>query len=563
MRLRSVERRAGGACEIWAKCEFANPGGSVKDRAAAMMITDALAAGTLRPGQRLIDSTSGNTGVAYAMIGAALAIPITLVMPGNVSRARKQIVRAYGADVIYSSELEGSDGAIRLVRDILADEPDRWFYPDQYSNPANPKAHYLGTGGELVEALGDRLTHFVAGIGTTGTVMGAGRRLKEARPEIEVVAVEPEDALHGLEGLKHLPSSIVPPIWRPEGIVDRLLPMPTEEAWDAADALVTEEGLYVGHSAGAAVAGACRVARAAGPGAVVATIIPDEVLAVVRAEARRAYPAECCGFLVGPRGGDAVTRARPCVNAAGGGPRRAPPGGGRSEAEPPDRLHPTAPERGAETAYVITGEDLLALARSLDGPEPARIIYHSHPNGRAYFSATDEAVARDPWGDGPMYPVQQLVVGIDAERVTEARLYDWDAAAGKFVEIWSLTDRSLRRGVSPPPAAGPPAAALPPAFARSLAVIVSTPPERGDFERAEALARAARARGLEVGLFLMSEAAVWGADARAAALVDDGCDVVVCGTSLGERRAAAGVVVGSQDDHAALVHRADRVVALT
>jgi proteasome lid subunit RPN8/RPN11 len=145
--------------------------------------------------------------------------------------------------------------------------------------------------------------------------------------------------------------------------------------------------------------------------------IPDDVMAVVHAEARRAFPAEACGFLVGPRGGDAVTRARPCRNAQADGD------------------HPTAADRGAETAYVICGEDLLALARSLDGPEPARIIYHSHPNGRAYFSATDQAVARDPWGEGPMYPVQQLVVGIDAERVTEARLFDWDAAAGRFVEV--------------------------------------------------------------------------------------------------------------------------------
>jgi [CysO sulfur-carrier protein]-S-L-cysteine hydrolase len=146
--------------------------------------------------------------------------------------------------------------------------------------------------------------------------------------------------------------------------------------------------------------------------------IPDEVMAVVHAEARRAFPAECCGFLVGPKGGDHVTRARPCANVAG------------------IEAHPTAPERGAETAYVITGADLLALVRSLDGAEPARIIYHSHPNGRAYFSATDEAVAKDPWGEGPMYPVQQLVVGVDAGGVTEARLFDWDAAGGRFVEIW-------------------------------------------------------------------------------------------------------------------------------
>lgn len=275
IRLRSVEKRAGGDREIWAKCEFHNPGGSVKDRAALQMVKDALADGALRPGQRLIDSTSGNTGVAYSLIGAALGIPITLVMPKNVSLARKQIISAYGTEIIFSSELEGSDGAIRVVRQIVGAEPDRWFYPDQYSNESNPKAHYLGTGAEILEALGDRVTHFTTGIGTTGTIMGTGRRLKEARREIQVIAVEPDDALHGLEGLKHLPTSIVPAIWRPEGIVDRLITMPTEEAWDAADALVGDEGLFVGHSAGAAIAGACRVAREAGPGACVVTVIPD------------------------------------------------------------------------------------------------------------------------------------------------------------------------------------------------------------------------------------------------------------------------------------------------
>jgi cysteine synthase B len=275
IRLRSVEARAGGDREIWAKCEFANPGGSVKDRAARQMVLDALAAGALRPGQRLIDSTSGNTGVAYSLIGAALGIPITLVMPKNVSLARKQIITAYGTEIVYSSELEGSDGAIRLVRELVGNDPARWFYPDQYSNESNPRAHYLGTGVEILEALGERVTHFAAGVGTSGTVMGTGRRLKETRPAIQVVAIEPDDALHGLEGLKHLPTSIVPAIWRPEGIIDRRLPMATEEAWDAADALMRDEGLFVGHSAGAAIAGACRVAREAGPGACVVTLIPD------------------------------------------------------------------------------------------------------------------------------------------------------------------------------------------------------------------------------------------------------------------------------------------------
>jgi S-sulfo-L-cysteine synthase (O-acetyl-L-serine-dependent) len=275
IRLRSVELKAGGSREIWAKCEFTNPGGSVKDRAALQMIQDALAAGVLQPGHRLIDSTSGNTGVAYSLIGAAVGIPVTLVMPGNVSLARKQIITAYGTEIIYSSELEGSDGAIRRVRQIVAEDPARWFYPDQYSNESNPKAHYLGTGAEILEALGERITHFAAGIGTTGTLMGTGRRLKEARRDIQVIAIEPDDALHGLEGLKHLESSIVPAIWRPEGIVDRVIPMPTDEAWDSADALVKDEGLFVGHSAGAAIAGACRVARDAGPGSCVVTVIPD------------------------------------------------------------------------------------------------------------------------------------------------------------------------------------------------------------------------------------------------------------------------------------------------
>jgi S-sulfo-L-cysteine synthase (O-acetyl-L-serine-dependent) len=275
IRLRSVEERAGGKVEIWAKCEFENPGGSVKDRAARQMVMDALADGRLGPDKILIDSTSGNTGVAYSLIGAALGIPIHLVMPANVSLARKNITQAYGTTVIYSSELEGSDGAIRLARTIVAEDPGRYFFPDQYSNPSNPRAHYLGTGMEIIGALGDRVTHFATGIGTTGTIMGTGRRLKELNPRIEVVAVEPDDSLHGLEGLKHLPSSIVPQIWQPEGIIDRMLPMPTDEAWDAADLLCRQEGIFVGHSAGANVAGACRVAREAGPGAVVVTILPD------------------------------------------------------------------------------------------------------------------------------------------------------------------------------------------------------------------------------------------------------------------------------------------------
>ena len=275
IRLHAAERRAGHDVQIWAKCEFENPGGSVKDRAARQIILDALTDGRLQPGKILIDSTSGNTGVAYSMIGAALGIPVTLVMPANVSVARKNITRAYGTELVFSSEMEGSDGAILMVRRMVAADPQRYFFPDQYANPSNPLAHYLGTGVEILEALGGKVTHFTAGIGTTGTIIGTARRLKEFDPRIQVIAIQPDDALHGLEGLKHLASSMVPPIWQPEGLIDRSLAMPTDEAWDASELLVREEGIFIGHSAGANVAGAIRVARDAGPGAVVVTVLPD------------------------------------------------------------------------------------------------------------------------------------------------------------------------------------------------------------------------------------------------------------------------------------------------
>ncbi len=275
IRLARLEPRAG--VEIWAKAEFCNPGGSVKDRAALQMVLDGVAAGALTRDKTIIDSTSGNTGVAYSMVGAALGYHVALVMPANVSAARKQIAAAYGTEIIFSSELEGSDGAIRLVRKLVSENPDKYFYPDQYSNDSNPRAHYLGTGKEIWEQTGGRVTHFVAGIGTTGTIMGTGRRLKEYDKRVQIVAVEPDDALHGLEGLKHLATSIVPAIWRPEGIVDRRMPMGTDEAWDTAERIARDEGLFVGHSAGAAVAGALRVAREIPDGerACVVTLLPD------------------------------------------------------------------------------------------------------------------------------------------------------------------------------------------------------------------------------------------------------------------------------------------------
>jgi S-sulfo-L-cysteine synthase (O-acetyl-L-serine-dependent) len=276
VRLRTFERDTPGV-ELWAKCEFLNPGGSVKDRAAYQMIRDAIRSGALVSGKTIIDSTSGNTGVAYSLIGGALGYPVTLVMPANVSWARQKITRAFGTTLVFSDPMDGSDGAILLCRKMVAESPDAYFYPDQYSNPSNPLAHYHGTGREIWEQTEGRVTHFVTGIGTSGTVMGTGRRLKDYRHDIEVWAVEPDDALHGLEGLKHMQSSIVPPIYHPREL-DGVIPMPTEEAWDVAERLAKEEGLLVGHSSGASLAGGVRLARklaTAGKPGVIVTLFPD------------------------------------------------------------------------------------------------------------------------------------------------------------------------------------------------------------------------------------------------------------------------------------------------
>jgi cysteine synthase B len=276
VRLRRVARETPDV-EVWAKLEFANPGGSVKDRPALRMIVDALADGRLTRDKVLIDSTSGNTGVAYSMFGAAFGIRVRLVMPSNVSKARKDIARSFGTEIVYSDPMEGSDGAIRLAREMVARSPDEYFYPDQYSNPSNWRAHYDGTGPEILDALGDRITHFVAGLGTTGTMMGCTRRLKEHARPIECVAVEPADALHGLEGLKHLPSSLVPAIYDPS-VPDRTFRVQTEDGWTMADRLAGEEGLHVGHSSGANVFAAVELAREAqrrGAGGCVVAIVCD------------------------------------------------------------------------------------------------------------------------------------------------------------------------------------------------------------------------------------------------------------------------------------------------
>ena len=268
VRLRNLEKDCEGDVELYLKLEYCNPGGSVKDRPALQMIRDALADGRFGEGKTLIDATSGNTGVAYSLYGAALGVRVALVMPSNVSQARKEITQAYGTELIYSDPMEGSDGAIEQVREIVRREPDRWFYPDQYSNPSNPRAHYLGTGSEIVAQVGDRLTHFVTGLGTTGTMMGTTRRLKEHRASIRCIALEPDDAFHGLEGLKHLASSIVPNIYD-ASVPDAIMPVGTDAGWDMADRVAREEGLHIGHSAGANVWGALEVAKTLKTGCVV------------------------------------------------------------------------------------------------------------------------------------------------------------------------------------------------------------------------------------------------------------------------------------------------------
>src|SRR5690242_9866487 len=272
LRVRLFEREF-PRVEVYAKAEWFNPGGSVKDRAALWMIEDGERSGALTKDKTIIDSTSGNTGIAYAFIGAAKGYRVKLVMPGNVSAERKALVTAYGAEIVYSDAGEGSDGAIRLVRDLVAKEPEQYFYPDQYSNPANPRAHYEGTAVEILRQTDGRITHFVAGLGTTGTFVGTSRRLKEHDASIQTIAVQPDDSFHGLEGMKHLPTAIVPRIWD-ASLADEVWGCPTEPAYDLARAVARTEGLLVGHSSGAALWAVRRLAETIREGVVV-TVFPD------------------------------------------------------------------------------------------------------------------------------------------------------------------------------------------------------------------------------------------------------------------------------------------------
>jgi cysteine synthase B len=258
---------------VCAKAEFMNPGGSVKDRPALRMIVEGERSGQLTHDKVIMDSTSGNTGIAYAMIGAAKHYRVKLVMPSNVSNERRELVAAYGAEVVYSDALEGSDGAIRLVREIYAADPDRYFMPDQYNNDANWRAHYESTGPEIWEQTEGRITHFIAGLGTSGTFMGTSRRLKELNPAVQCISVQPAEPWHGLEGLKHMPTSIVPGFYDP-ALADENMGVETEPAYEIARTLAQEEGILAGHSSGAALWGAREVARRSNSGVIV-TVLAD------------------------------------------------------------------------------------------------------------------------------------------------------------------------------------------------------------------------------------------------------------------------------------------------
>jgi cysteine synthase B len=272
IRLRRFEKECPGV-EICAKVEGQNPGGSVKDRAAARMIAEGEKSGALKPGLTILDATSGNTGIAYAMIGAARGYKVKLCVPANASPERKLILKAFGADLLLTDPLESTDGAIREARRLKAEEPDRYFYPDQYNNDGNWMAHYDTTAPEIIEQTGGALTHFVAGLGTSGTFMGTARRLRKFSAAIRLISFQPATAFHGLEGLKHMESAIVPGIYDP-GLADEDLRVESEDAFEMVRRLAREEGVMAGISSGAALAATLQVARRIDKGMIV-TVFPD------------------------------------------------------------------------------------------------------------------------------------------------------------------------------------------------------------------------------------------------------------------------------------------------
>jgi S-sulfo-L-cysteine synthase (O-acetyl-L-serine-dependent) len=263
--------------QILGKAEWTNPGGSVKDRAASSIVTDAQRRGLISSSRGLLDATSGNTGIAYAMLGAAMGFPVTLCMPSNVSEERKRYLRAYGAEIVWTNPADGSDGAIRKARQMIAEEPERYYYADQYSNDENWRAHYRTTGNEIWEQTEGQVTHFVAALGTSGTFMGTTRRLKELNPKIQCVSMQPDSPFNGLEGLKHMATAIVPKIYDPN-LADQNIEMATERAYAMAKYLGRNQGVLVGVSAAAATAAALQLAEeeaAKGREAVIVTILCD------------------------------------------------------------------------------------------------------------------------------------------------------------------------------------------------------------------------------------------------------------------------------------------------
>jgi cysteine synthase B len=393
VRLRRFEPREG--VEIYAKLEMKNPGGSVKDRAALAMMLEGERAGAFGGGRILLDATSGNTGIAYAMLGAARGHSVRLCVPENVTPERKRLLQVYGADLVLTDPMEGSDGAIRMVRAIYEREPSRYFYPDQYNNPANWRAHFDTTGLEIAEQTEGRVTHFIAGLGTSGTFVGTGRRLRQDVPGVKLISVQPDAPLHGLEGLKHMETAIVPGIYDPM-LADVDARVSTDTAHELARRLAREEGLFVGPSSGAALGAALDIAADLHAGVIVA-IFPDggdrylsdhlwdrtgpldsdrpaeagdpprvwiaePELVALRRHAARTYPNECCGALLGPKQGR-VTQAFPLDNTFPDAQRRRFLVG-------PDEY------RRAEARASDTGLNLLGF-------------YHSHPDHPAEPSQFD------------------------------------------------------------------------------------------------------------------------------------------------------------------------------
>lgn len=428
VRLARFEPKPG--VEIHAKLESRNPGGSVKDRAALAMILDGERSGRLRAGRVLLDATSGNTGIAYAMLAAARGYRVRLCVPANVTLERRRLLQALGAELVLTDPMDGSDGAIREARRLHERDPDAYFYPDQYNNPANWRAHYDTTGPEILEQSGGRVTHFVAGVGTSGTFTGVGRRLREWRRPVRLLSVQPGSPLHGLEGLKHMASAIVPGIYD-AALADEALQISTEDGFEFARRLARETGISAGPSGGASVAACVEVARTL-DAAVIVTVLPDSgerylsepfwdertgcaspdrdrrsqrvhlaepVLDTIRRHAASAYPDECCGALLGPRPGE-VTRALPLGNA--------------SDEERARRFLVGADDyRRAEAAAAEAGAELLGF-------------YHSHPDHPARPSTFD---LQHAWPN-----FSYVIVSVMAGFATEIRSWRLHADRSSFGE---------------------------------------------------------------------------------------------------------------------------------